>query len=90
MDLKNIYGSMGISPEVYDYCEAREESLRDRFSRKLQMHSKRRQAAASISSSEAVTSPQSSIQLFRVKRILISLKRTTQESDSSMQHIATI
>ena len=31
MDLKNIYGSMGISPEVYDYCEAREESLRERF-----------------------------------------------------------
>ena len=31
MDLKNIYGSMGISPEVYDYCEAREESLRERL-----------------------------------------------------------
>ena len=31
MDLKNIYGSMGISPEIYDYCEAREESLRERF-----------------------------------------------------------
>ncbi|MBR5047239.1 MAG: methionine gamma-lyase family protein, partial [Eubacterium sp.] len=30
-DLKNYYMSMGISPEVYDYCSDIEDTLKDRF-----------------------------------------------------------
>lgn len=31
MNLKNIYGELGICPEVADYCEKIAESLKDRF-----------------------------------------------------------